>query len=220
MQAEVVTKGEFATLIGVTPGRVSQMLKSGDIGPDALEGEGRMARIRVATAKAHLRDRLDISQRLGNGLGTRLDDDGHTADLMAQVAPVSTGAVADGGTPPPPPSVEDSVEAKIKREKLREVQYRNRRAAEDEEMRKGTLVPAADASAMAAGAAAKTLQLFEGAASDIASAMAARFKLPQRDVLHLLRAEFRRVRERGAAQQAARRDDLPETTETVIEADG
>lgn len=215
MLAEIVSKGEFAALIGVTPGRVSQMLKEGAIGPDALEGAGRMAKIRVAVAKAHLRDRLDISQRLGNGLSTRLEDDGPAMAVGA------TGHTAPAGLEDAPEidAGKNSVEAQIKREKLREVQYRNRKAAEDEAVRKGTLLPADEARAMAAGVTAKTMQLFEGAAADIASAVAAKFQVPQRDVLHLLRAEFRRVRERGAKEQGQRRDGLPETVETTIEAD-
>ncbi len=213
MQAEVVSKGEFAALIGVSPGRVSQMLKEGAIGPEALDGVGRMARIKVAVARAHLRDRLDPSQRFGNGLSTRLDDDAPAPLLNAQTSPAGAQDATSDGDP------RNSVEAQIKREKLREVQYRNRKAAEDEALRKGTLVPADEAQARIAAAAAKTMQLFEGATANIASAMAAQFKVPQRDVLHLLRNEYRRVRERAAKEQSCRRDALPETVETTIETD-
>ncbi|MVA55958.1 hypothetical protein [Agrobacterium vitis] len=67
-----VTKGQFAELIGVSPGRVSQYLTEGKISPAALDGVGRNAKINVERAKADLRLTLDVSQRLGNGIDTRL----------------------------------------------------------------------------------------------------------------------------------------------------
>ncbi len=50
-----VTKGKFAELIGVSPGRVSQYLAEGKITAASLHGHGRNARIIVERAKADLR---------------------------------------------------------------------------------------------------------------------------------------------------------------------
>ncbi len=98
--SEVVTKGEFARLRGVTPGRVSQWIADGKIGPEAMEGEGRFARIRVAVATAQLKARLDIGQRFGNGLST---------DLTAPVPPEARGG--EGGAGPAPFAAHGSSEA-------------------------------------------------------------------------------------------------------------
>lgn len=48
----IVTKKGFARLAGVSPGRVPQWLTEGKIGPEALVGAGRTARINVALAMA------------------------------------------------------------------------------------------------------------------------------------------------------------------------
>jgi hypothetical protein len=55
---DIVSKSEFARLLGVSRGRVSQWLASGQIGGDALVGSGRLARIRVAAAAARLNPSL------------------------------------------------------------------------------------------------------------------------------------------------------------------
>lgn len=49
-----MTKIEFATLMRVSGGRVSQWIKAGRIYGDALIGKGRAARIRPALARAQL----------------------------------------------------------------------------------------------------------------------------------------------------------------------
>ncbi|WP_409188430.1 hypothetical protein [Bradyrhizobium sp. RDM4] len=63
--------------------------------------------------------------------------------------------------------------------------------------------------------AGRTMTIIDGALPEIASALAAKFSLPQRDVLHLLRGEFRQVRERAASSLRSAAADLP----PVIEAD-
>ena len=70
---DIVTKSAFASLIGVSAGRVSQFLSEKKIFGDALVGEGRCARIRVSVACQQLKRNLDISQRFGNGITIRLD---------------------------------------------------------------------------------------------------------------------------------------------------
>lgn len=69
---EIVTKGEFATICKVSPGRVSQWISDGQISPAALVGEGRSAKIRVLQAQADLKRSLDPAQMTGNGLRTRI----------------------------------------------------------------------------------------------------------------------------------------------------
>ncbi|AXS39255.1 hypothetical protein [Breoghania sp. L-A4] len=210
-QETLVSKGEFAKLINVTPGRVSQYITEGKLTADAFDGSGRSAKVRVEQACRQLKLRLDISQRLGNGITTRLEPQ---VPLMAMPA-AQPARVFE----PREPEEDVSVEAQLKREKLREAQYRNRKAAEEEEARKGRLTETVAARAQMASVAAGMLQVFEGSLADIASAVAAKFSVPQRDVLHLLRAEFRNLRDRASEQTRRRQEEMPETLSTRIEAE-
>lgn len=186
--AQVVRKSEFAKMRGVSPGRVTQWITEGKIGPDALVGEGRSAQINAPVALAHLRERLDVDQRFGlNGVSTRLDN---PAPLL----------------PPPgvaaPREITDSAETQIKAEKLTQAQIQTRRMLQEERAARGVYVRAEEARAEYARIAADFLKTFDGALVDFASALAGRFQVPQRDVLHLLRGEFRKVRERAARKFA------------------
>jgi len=66
----------------------------------------------------------------------------------------------------------------------------------------GKLVEAEGAKAAAAREAARLVAKFEGRLSAMATACAAEFKLQQRDVLHLLRGEFRKMRAEVAGNLA------------------
>src|SRR5580704_11225869 len=80
---DVVTKGRFAVLAGVSQPRVSQWLAEGKISGDAIVGSGPKARIRVAVAQKQLRRNLDASQHLGANGRARVasgDDDGTVED--------------------------------------------------------------------------------------------------------------------------------------------
>ena len=69
-----LTKSAFARACNITPGRVSQYITARQLTAPALVGEGRAQRVDLELGRAQLRDRLDIDQRLINGLSTRLDD--------------------------------------------------------------------------------------------------------------------------------------------------
>jgi transcriptional regulator with XRE-family HTH domain len=85
MQAGV-SKSEFAAMIGVSRGRVSQWLRAGQIDDAALIGEGRAARINVEVARRQLDARLDLGQRLGaNGKALVSFDDTDTALKAARL---------------------------------------------------------------------------------------------------------------------------------------
>ena len=192
---------------GVSAGRVSQWISEGKIKPNALVGEGRAALINVDVATQQLRDALDISQRFGlNGVSTRLD------------SPPAAAAA-----PEPARQVEDSVEAKIKAEKLRHAQLTTARLEEEDRRQRGVYVVANEARAEMTRLAADLLKMVEGALPDFASAVAAKFSVSQRDALHLLRAEFRTVRARASALHAVAAEEasaavpdelnLPETVQ-------
>lgn len=205
--AHIVRKSQFATLRNVSPGRVTQWITAGQIGPEAIVGEGREARINVDVANAHLRERLDPSQRFGlNGITTRLDP-------PSTVPPVQLNLAAPQEPPAANAAPVDTVEARIKAEKLRQAELTTRRAEESDRLSRGVYILARDARDENVRVAAKMFEAFDGALADFASALAAKYQIPQRDSLHLLRAELRRVRERVSGEFAAAAMAEPELIE-------
>lgn len=203
-----LSKGEFARLINVSPGRVSQYITERKLTGDALVGEGREQRINVEIAKAQLRDRLDINQRCGNGLDTRLK----------AAVPAPPPALPSPASPPTAP-VGDGIEDQIKRERLETLQRQNRKLAEEEAARSGRYVDAESVKQQLGRLAGQMVTVFESALPELATAIAAQWKLPQRDVLHLIRAEFRKIRMTTSASLSASTADVPATIEEAIEDD-
>ncbi|RWO90914.1 hypothetical protein [Mesorhizobium sp.] len=202
---QTLSKGDFAAHIGVTPGRVSQYISSGMIGPDALEGTGRNAKVFVAKAVEQIRRRRDIGQALGNGIATRLELDPAEPD-----APAAIGTTEQQTRTP---NVDDA----LKQERLQAERRRNRIAAEEDATRRGRLVDASQVRAEMTKMAQAIDDENAGMLADFASAVSAEFKLPQRDVLHLLR-KIRNEKKAAAAERARRRaGSLPEFVETIIE---
>ncbi|RWC29830.1 MAG: hypothetical protein EOS70_23365 [Mesorhizobium sp.] len=205
-----LSKGDFARRIGVTPGRVSQYIAAGLIGPDALDGQGRNAKVVVAKAIEQIRQRRDIGQALGNGLSTKLGLDDNELDSE----PGDAGPSADESTrPTKTPTIDDE----IKRERLESERRRNRIAAQEEAVRRGQLLEASRVKAEMTKLAQAIEDENAGMLADFASAIAAEYQVPQRDVLHLLR-RIRTEKKAGAADRARRRAaSLPEQTETILE---
>ena len=179
------SKGEFARMCNVTPGRLSQWLAEGKITGDAIVGEGRMARIDIAKARAQLNIKLDMSQRLGNGIDTDLGDRGDRADR----APASAR--------------EPGVEDQIKAARLAQMEAANRRTAEEDRLRRGIYMLTEDAQQEMARIAGTMITIIEGSLTDLATALAARFEIPQRDALHELRTRFREIRANAAERLGA-----------------
>lgn len=195
---QTMSKGEFAKLINVSAGRISQYIASGQIGPDALQGEGRSARIVVERAKRHLSGRLDVSQRVGiNGLGTRIS-----------VSPVPRAAVEQTDAPllqnaeKRPAEVfqtpSDLVADQIAREKLEQAKMQTARAKREEALASGRFMLADEARSEITRSVAMAYRVMEGGLADMATHLAGQFELPQRDILHHLQQAFRKVRERAA----------------------
>jgi hypothetical protein len=200
-----VTKAELSLLTGVSRQRVSQWIAEGKIGPEALEGEGPRARVRVALALKHLRERLDANQRFGlNGLWTNL-----TAN-----APESPKADAVVAAP-----IVDSVEARIKAEKLRQAELATRRAEEDDRARRGIYCLASEVRAAMNRQAVSFVKFFDGALPDLAEALAAKHKISAREALHTLRSEMLRIRARAAKNLRLEAAALPEFVEDEGEYD-
>lgn len=200
----VLPKGEFAALIGVSAARVSQYISEGKIGPDALVGKGRGARILVDVARRQIGARRDPSQSLGNGLMTRLEE-----PAAPPMSPVGE-----------PPLRVDSLDEQFKREKLRGAQIANRKAAEEEESRKGRFTETADVRREMGRLAASMVQAFDGSLAEMAADVAGQFGMPARDVEHVLRLRFRAVCEDLAKRHQRTAEGLPATVETVVATDG
>ncbi len=199
MAAQQLPKGEFARLIGVTPGRVSQYISEGKISGAALVGEGRAARISVEEAKRQLGLKLDVGQRFGNGAATNLEPE---LALEGDEEPARPARAAAN-------PVRDPFAEQYQREKLESLQRKNRREAQEEFEQRGTYVRAADSQAALNGMAGALVTVFEAGLADIAQALAAKFEIPQRDVLHAMRAEFRAVRAKAAEQSRRRMAAMP-----------
>ncbi|WP_439273558.1 hypothetical protein [Pseudochrobactrum sp. HB0163] len=196
---QTMSKGEFAKLINVSAGRVSQYIASGQIGRDALQGEGRSARIIVERAKRHLSNRLDVSQRVGiNGMTTRIAD----APLLKN---------AEALVPEAFQSQSDLVADQIAREKLEQARMQTARIKREEALASGRYMLSADAKAEITRAVAMTFRVMEGGLADMATYLAGKLELPQRDIQHHLQQAFRRVREQAAEGFADMQAAEPET---------
>jgi hypothetical protein len=127
--------------------------------------------------------------------------------------------------PGPPPRMslqtpEDqgsTIEDQLKQEKLLQARITSRKASEDEEKRKGRFTETAAVKAEMVRLATRLLDTFEGALPDFANAIAEKFEVPARDVLHVIRAEFRAVRTKAAANAKDNAQEEPETIASEIE---
>lgn len=200
---QTLSKGEFARHINVSAGRVSQMISEGIIGRDALEGEGRMARVVVARAVEQIRRRRDVGQASGNGLMTRLDDP------EPRLTPAPDGLASTLA------SRSDDLAEKIQQQRLEDLQRKNRLAAIEEHRQVGALIQADDMKREVAKAVQDVISVFLGMAPDLANAIAAKFGVPQRDVLF----EVRRVMADRRAEASAARRDAAEALPTTVMAE-
>ena len=172
------TKTAFAKRCNVTPGRVSQWIAEGKISPASIEGDGRRAKIRVMNALTDLQRNLDPSQRLGNGASTRLSQSAAQEPNGSPAAKTSAELLAD--------------------ERLRSARMTNQRLAEEEAARRGIYTRTDEVRAGLKRVGETMMRTFEGALPDLATAIAAKFEVPQRDVVHLLKQEFRKVQEKAS----------------------
>jgi DNA-binding transcriptional regulator YdaS (Cro superfamily) len=203
----IVSKSEFARLVNVSPPRVSQWIEGGKISGEALVGEGRSARIRAAVACAQLKRELDLSQRLGNGITTRLE------------LPAPPPAAASSSSSPALQPLADPIEEQLKREKLEEWQRKNRIAARQEAESSGRLTDAELAQQLIGRAVAKTVGIYEAGLSDMAEALAAYCDKPKREILQILQQEDRKLRANAAADLRRQALEVPELLELELGAD-
>jgi hypothetical protein len=145
-QQTLIKKSEFAAARGVSSARVSQWIATGLIGPEAIVGEGQRAKINEGIATAHLRDRLDPSQRFSiNGLSTRLGNAKPPSAPGKKVSakPTATRRAVEAIDEDPGVRMvreEDTVESKLKANKLRQAVLQTELLEEEANFRKGLYV--------------------------------------------------------------------------------
>lgn len=203
-----ITKAEFARRRSVSPGRVSQWISEKKISGDALVGEGREQRVNEAIACQQLRIRLDVNQVTGNGLDTNLALSPSSPPAADAALPIEQPPAQ---TPPtaPAPTISDEVGEAIKRNKLEQLERQNRQEQRDELVDAGRLTDAGAVKQEVGRAIARLNGEFDGTLASFATALSAEFKLPQRDVLHLLRREFRKFRADKAQAIRSEAEALP-----------
>ncbi len=213
-----VTKSEFAELVGLSAGRISQLIGAGKIKRSSLDGEGRFARVFVEQAKADLLGSLDPSQSLGlNGLQTR-------AGLAAAAPEAETPAPSPATATPQDPSA--LVVQEIAQEKLRQARMVTARMERDDALSVGKFMLTDEARAKIGSAASSVLVAVEAGLPEMADAIAAEYGLTSRDVLHTLMKAFRNVRANAsrsfAEKEAERKAALAAAEEerATREADG
>jgi hypothetical protein len=147
-----------------------------------------------------LRDALDVGQLAGNGVGTRLD---------LPLLPPAPASPAAPTREPAPSALGDPIADAIKQERLDQLRRANRREAEEEAARSGKYTDAAEAARQMGVIATRMMAVMEGSLAELATAVSAKFEIPQRDVLHLLRSEFRKVRAAAAKTFRDTATELP-----------
>jgi len=204
---EIVSKMEFAELVGVGPSCVSQWIARGKISGNALVGSGNRARIRVDVAQAQLQKNLDISQHLGMNGKARLGPQKRPArareSSCAAVAPADRGE-STGGAPADAETVEDQ----IKQARLAQLDLANDKARAEAALRAGRYVKAEDSRQEMGRVAARLLAVMESSLTEMANALAAEPSMSPRDTLRTLRSAWRGVRARAAKAIGAEAGDI------------
>ena len=186
---QVVSKQEFAALVKVSPSCVSQWIARQKISGDALVGVGNRARIRVDVAREQLRQTVDVDQRLGR---------------TPWEAAETGGTVEDA---------EDTIEDRIKAQRLEQLALANAEAREAAAARSGRYVLAADAKRDMGRVAARLMTVFEASLTEFANAVVASPPATPREASRLLREMWRQIRERQSEAIGAEAEPLPALVE-------
>jgi hypothetical protein len=175
-KAGVVTKKAFAGVANVSPSRVSQWIRSGQISGEAIVGHGHRARICVSVALEQLKRNLDPVQHLGaNGRAT-----------------------VDGNGAAMAPTVEPTIESEIKSARLQQLALSNAKARAEAAAQSGRYVLAADARQEMGRVAGRLMAVFESSFTEFANALMASPPATSRDALRTLRTVWRSIRARQA----------------------
>jgi excisionase family DNA binding protein len=197
----MITASELATRLGVSRGRVSQMVAEGKL-DGCFKGEGRARRFDPQLAAAALNQRLDIGQQVGNGAQAR----------AARAALSRPAGVATEGLLPP---TDDDNYKLYRTEKAREEAIRLRRQNRLEE---GTAVLAAEAARETARALQAELTAVDAWVSTLARTLADTAGIDYLEARATIRASWRDHREKRAAALRIQADTAT-PTDAEAEAD-
>ncbi|MDX0677947.1 hypothetical protein GOD41_20460 [Sinorhizobium medicae] len=205
LAADIMTKSAFAAHVGVSAGRISQYIAERKIFGDALEGEGRNAKIRASVAVEQLRKTLDPSQRFGaNGAATRS-------------APVASELSFDGPEKPKAPVkptvIADPFIDEVAAEKLKQQKITTARMEREEALELGRYMLTDDARREMVKAVAEAFKVMEQAIPEMAKAIAAQFSMSTHDATHVLLKAFRDHRAKKARHFADAAAELEEHVE-------
>ncbi|MDX0718646.1 hypothetical protein GOD64_07200 [Sinorhizobium medicae] len=205
LAADIMTKSAFAAHVGVSAGRISQYIAERKIFGDALEGEGRNAKIRASVAVEQLRKTLDPSQRFGaNGTATRS-------------APVVSELSFDGPEKPKAPLkptvIVDPFIDEVAAEKLKQQKITTARMEREEALELGRYMLTDDARREMVKAVAEAFKVMEQAIPEMAKAIAAQFSVSTHDATHVLLKAFRDHRAKKARDFADAAAELDEHVE-------
>ena len=183
----ILRKSEFAKRKHRSAGCVTGWIKEGKISVAALIGTGTRARIWVEQAEADLAASLFPANERPTVGGER--------GLLAAVSELE---------------IDRARRAKADADKAEHAAEAARRRLD---LDVGRYMDATEARARMAKIAAQTVAAIELALPDLALALVDKFSIPQRDVLHVLREEFRHIRTRAAERLRKEAEMLPELVE-------
>ncbi|WP_274426760.1 hypothetical protein [Chelativorans sp. YIM 93263] len=181
-KVETMTKGDFAELIGVSPGRVSQYIGEGKIYGEALVGNGRSAKIVPDVARAQLNKTLEPSQRLGaNGAVLRSVKTRRESEAL-----------------PLAPAAAEPVHDDLAAERLKQMRLKTAQAERAEALEAGRYMLAEDARREMGRAVGEAFKVMDQGLRDLANALAAEFGISERDAHQVLQKAFRDIRTKAA----------------------
>lgn len=191
-----MSKSDFAAHIRVSPGRISQYITEGKLTGDALDGEGRKARIRTSIALQQLSRTLDPAQRFGaNGAAT-------IAPVMPLTKPQSESSAA------PDPVVDEIAQERLKQQRLKTA-----REQREEDLSTGRYMLTDAARRETSRAVNEAFKVMDQAIQEMAKTMAAQFGVPQRDALLALHKVMRDTRAKQAIAFRGAAEQIPEMIE-------
>lgn len=228
---EFATQADFARMMNVSRAAVSQWKSNGILTDAAFSEPNKKGKLVVSVATEDVRRNRDIGQSLGNGMATGA---GASAEPVAPAPDLVPDAVAPDRVAPQPDQIGDAVHQKpvaqdiprtptpqdlLIEARLEKQLRENRLQAADEAVRAGLLMSSDDAREQMARIAGMMLQIFEGSLTDFSDVIARKFDVSQRDVLHLLKSEFRNVRSRAADKERARLADTEKDVSVSLKVD-
>lgn len=205
---ETMSKGDFAAHINVSAGRISQYIADGKIFGDAIEGEGRRAKIRTAVALGQLSKTLDPSQRFGANGGVRIQ-------MPAMTRPATPASPAMLPLTAPTSPTTDPVVDELAAERLKQQRLQTAKLEREEAASIGRYILTDAARRETGRAVTEAFKVMDKAIQEMAKKLAADFALPERDALLALHKVMRDVRSQQAAEFRAEIENIDRLVEDV-----